>query len=166
MEEVKEPPYKWAQTLRDVTMTIPPPEGGLNKRVIKVSFKPTHLKIELRGETVVDGDLHGRIKCEESTWYLNEGSLCIELTKAGEKEEWWAAVCKGDPEVDTTKLQPEDSQLSDLPGETRGVVEKMMYDQRQKQMGKPTSDEQKKQDMIRTMQEANPQMDFSQAKFS
>lgn len=162
--------YIWTQTLEELEVFIPVPSETKGK-FVKVEFTPSRLLVGLAGkDPIINGELFERIRAEESQWTLEDekGNKVIHLTisKLPQQWHWWECVVKGDPKIDTQKINPEPSNLSDLDGETRGTVEKMMFDMRQKQMGKPTSDEMKKQDMLKDFMKAHPEMDFSKAKFN
>lgn len=51
--------------------------------------------------------------------------ISVLLTKQDQME-WWKCCVKGEPEIDTQKVEPENSKLADLDPETRQTVEKMM----------------------------------------
>uniref|UniRef100_A0A7R9U6G5 Nuclear migration protein nudC n=1 Tax=Pinguiococcus pyrenoidosus TaxID=172671 RepID=A0A7R9U6G5_9STRA len=151
--------YVWTQQLQDlmVMVEVPPNTRG---RDLSVVIQARKLRVGLKGQPpLVDGELHKKVIVDDSFWTLEteDGKKVVNVALQKENRmEWWKCVIKGDPEIDTRKVQPENSKLSDLDGETRQTVEKMMFDQRQKAMGKPTSDEMQKQEMLKKFMDAHP----------
>ncbi|CAL8468604.1 g8144 [Coccomyxa elongata] len=157
--------YSWTQSLSDVIISVPVP-SGTKGRDCDVSITKTKLKVGLKGAIpVLDGELFASVKPEDCYWNISDGRV-VEITlQKVDAMAWWKSVLKGEPEIDTQKVEPENSKLADLDPETRQTVEKMMWDQRQKQMGLPTSEEAKKQEMLKKFMAQHPEMDFSKAKF-
>jgi hypothetical protein len=158
--------YNFTQTLSgvDIFVTLKP---GIKSKDVEVKITSTALRVGLKGtQAVLDGKLHDKVKVDDSTWTLIDNKVVHVYLEKLEQQKWWSCVVAGEPEIDTKQVVPENSKLSDLDGDVRQTVEKMMFDQRQKAMGLPTSDEKQKFDMLEKFKQQHPEMDFSKAKIN
>jgi hypothetical protein len=164
-------PYTWEQTLEEVTVNIIV-AAGVPGKMINCQIKKTHLVVGIKGETpIIDGDLSEEVKASDSSWSIVDvrGGREIQVVLTKKKgQHWWKNVIVGDPEIDVTKIEPEQSKLSDLDAETRQTVEKMMYDQRAKAAGLPTTEELKNREMLEKLTREHPELaeQLKGAKFS
>ncbi|MBA0773238.1 hypothetical protein Gotri_008530 [Gossypium trilobum] len=156
--------HSWGQNLQEVTVTVPVPLGTKSWDVV-CDVKKDYLKVGLKGQTpIVDGQLFETVKPNDSYWSLEDQKVISLLMTKCDKISWWKSLLKGGPEIDTQKAEPEKSKLSDLDMETRSTVEKMMFDQRQKKLGLPTSQEIENQNMLKQFMAQNPNFDITNAK--
>jgi len=161
--------YYWSQTLGELTLSVYIPDH-IKAKDLNITYTNTKLKIGIKGQPLIfDAEFCEKIKTEDTLWTIKteEGKRIVELlVDKSDKMKWWDCPLKGEPKINTKKIDPENSKLSDLDGETRQTVEKMMFDQQQKMKGLPSSDELEKKDKLSAFMKAHPELDFSKAKFS
>ncbi|VWU50391.1 nuclear movement protein, putative [Hepatocystis sp. ex Piliocolobus tephrosceles] len=154
--------YTWTQTINSLDMYIDLKEK-MRTKDIKVDITYKKLCITIKNKNFINGEFYKHIKPEDSIWTLEDNQVIHLSIEKLNGMEWWATVIKGDNEIDVKKIVPENSRMEDLDLETRSVVEKMLYDQKQKAMNLPTSEEQKKFEIFEKFKKMHPEMDFSKA---
>ena len=163
--------YSWGQMdIMEISINVPLAKE-IRSKDMDIVYDDKHLKVGIKGkEPIINGELFGAIDSESLIWTIdenNKGEKNLIITFEKREQTWWESIIKGDKvKVDTGKISPEASNLSDIKDpELKAQVEKMMFDTRQKQMGKPTSDILQKCPQIEDFMKAHPEMDFSHAKF-
>jgi len=81
--------YSWKQNDEEVEVTFK--KEGLqkgDKKNVKVAFSSKRLKVEIKGEVIIDSALDGATTPDENTWTLSDGVLQVTLSKAEEGETW------------------------------------------------------------------------------
>eukprot|EP01119_Soliformovum_irregulare_P003281 TRINITY_DN13649_c0_g1_i1.p1 TRINITY_DN13649_c0_g1~~TRINITY_DN13649_c0_g1_i1.p1 ORF type:complete len:161 (-),score=34.35 TRINITY_DN13649_c0_g1_i1:26-508(-) len=95
----------WDQTEQEVILTVPVGEG-VKGREVSVEFKVGHLKVGLKGKSlIIDGDLYQHIVPDDCTWLMDGPNVEITLSKSASSETWWKNVVQGDPEIDVKKIE-------------------------------------------------------------
>eukprot|EP00752_Nemacystus_decipiens_P013437 g11900.t1 len=159
--------YYWTQTVNEATVYVDVPPGTRSKDVECV-IRPRRLKLRVRGagaatggartadgggaapggdiegevgdgDLIFDGELPSAVSREDSMWSLNDGTTVV-ISFEKTTKSWWKSVVEGDPEIDTSKVDST-TKISEYDGETQGAIRKIMFDQRQKSLGLPTSDQ-------------------------
>jgi len=139
--------YNWSQGINEVTVQISLPTGTRAKN-LAVEMTSTKLKVVLKtdGKTLIEGDWYERIKADDSTWSVDEDSLVLNIEKGNENI--WKTVLKGDQEIDATKVD-NSKPIDSFDHETQGALRKIVYEQQRKQMGLPTTEEEKQHEMLK-----------------
>lgn len=91
--EKLEPLYKWSQTDKNVTVSIPIPDQAsvvydLSKDKISVSFKDASGKMD----NIIEGKLFVEVDHESSSWSVTDGVMTIIISKELEGQSWPCVV--------------------------------------------------------------------------
>merc|ERR1712217_161299 len=67
--------YTWSQTPQELTVEINVEKCKASE--IKVDFSARKISVKCKGKVIVEGKLHDKISCEDSTWHLDDGKLVV-----------------------------------------------------------------------------------------
>jgi len=112
----------------------------------------------------IEGDWYEMIDTNNTSWQIDDykKTKCLTLMLSKhDKNSWWDCIVKGDAKINKKKIVPENIHVQDLDGETQGIVNKMRFDQMQRQKGLPTSDELKNQDILGKLFAEHPELDWT-----
>lgn len=144
--------YSWGQNINDIDIQVKLDANIKSSKDVKIKIEKEHLQVLVKAENgtfkqLIDDRLPWKIKPDESTWSLHPGDhIHIYLEKASER--WWEHLLVSEEKLDLKNMNPE-KPMEDLDQESQAKLKQMMFDEQQKRLGLPTSEQQKTTDMLK-----------------
>lgn len=161
--------YNWAQSPDDVTIDVIVDEKATSKS-LDVDLSDDHrVTVILSGVEIINAELSHPVDTRAFSWTLEDsdkkdGTKHVSLYfNKSQKMSWWDSAFKGHSKINLDKIVAPEGKLDALDHETRRMVEKMMFDQRQKAQGKPTAEQIERMAAFEKFKKMHPEMDFSEA---
>ena len=122
------------------------PIAVTNSKQVKVVVEKKRLHVSYSVDNtpesdVINGDLCWEVRKNEVFWSFDRQENKIFITVEKVQERWWEALFVGEDLINTRKIDCS-RPMSDLDEEAQAKINKLMYDNQQKRLGLPTSDEQ------------------------
>lgn len=139
--------YVWTQTLEEVTVHIPIPNGTRAKDLtVKIDAHSLSVKRKDGDDAALsplEGMFFARIRPDECTWTIESSSsssmTTLQLTLDKIQKTWWDIVISGDnPLIDTTMVDSS-RHIDTYDDKTQAQIRRIIHDQRQERLGLSSS---------------------------
>ena len=153
--------YAWSQAITEVDVRVTVPDHVTSGRQCHVTIGKKRLSVSVEAvsgvglQNLVDGELSQEVRYMEAMWSLvrtidEDGKEIRQLHISMEKlkDHWWTELLVGGPTINLNYIECS-RPFDDVDEEARAKIRKMVFDQKQKQLGKPTSDEMQIQEMLK-----------------
>lgn len=144
--------YAWTQSIKDIDIQVKINSTVKSSKDVKVKIEKEALQVSARDENcswmfLINEKLPWKIKTDESMWSLLPGDhIHIYLEKTSER--WWENLLVSEEKIELANMNPE-KPMEDLDQESQSKLKQMMFDEHQKKLGLPTSDESKTSELLK-----------------
>lgn len=101
---------------------------------MKVDIRTKKIYVGIKGkDAIIDGEFPYRVKPDDTVWTIEhsigkEGGRNLQIVlEKFDNMKWWECAIDGDEKIDTSKIEPENSKISDLDPETRSTGRGFYY---------------------------------------
>lgn len=137
--------YSWSQSYNEVDLFVNLPENVKSRDLI-VHSTSKNISVKLKnGNILLSGDLCQACRLDP-IWSIDNNELQIHFEKV--KEIWWDCFLTSEPKLDISKIDCV-KPMEDLAEDAQAKIQELQWNQEQKRLGLPTSDEIKNLNTLR-----------------